>query len=109
MSALTTLEKIKRFEEYLTVEQTVSDQFLDQALIKLAYHERSRLLTLKARLERQAQEFEQRYALASAEFYPRYEKGAMGDLVDFMEWAATIEMLNRLTYRLTLLSQISPS
>ena len=109
MTALTTLEKIKRFEEYLTVEQAVSDQFLDQVLVKLAYRERARLLALKTRLEGQAREFEQQYALSSAEFYPRYERGAMGDLADFMEWAATIEMLNRLTYRLTLLSQISPS
>jgi hypothetical protein len=31
--------------------------------------------------------YEQRYQMSSADFYVRYQKGEMGDSVDFVEWA----------------------
>jgi hypothetical protein len=31
--------------------------------------------------------YEQRYQMSSADFYVRYQKGEMGDTIDFVEWA----------------------
>lgn len=31
--------------------------------------------------------YEQRYHMSSADFYARYQKGKMGDMADFVEWA----------------------
>ena len=31
--------------------------------------------------------YEQRYQMSSVDFYARYQKGDMGDSVDFVEWA----------------------
>ena len=47
--------------------------------------------------------FERTYSLTSNEFYTRYEKGEMGDEIDFVEWAATVEMFANVEKRLTLL------
>jgi hypothetical protein len=44
-------------------------------------------------LTQQCKQFEAEYALSSTDFYRRYESGEMGDELDFVEWAATIEML----------------
>jgi hypothetical protein len=69
----------------------------------LLIRERARILELKERLLRQCRQFEEDYALDSTEFYTRYEAGKMGDEMDFVEWAATIEMLANIDKRLALL------
>jgi hypothetical protein len=51
----------------------------------------------------QVMKFEQTYSLISSEFYTRYEKGEMGDEMDFVEWAATVDMLANVEQNLTLL------
>ena len=48
---------------------------------------------LKQRLLRQKTEFEEKYGLNSEEFCRRYEKGAMGDDMDYVEWSASVDML----------------
>ncbi len=62
------------------------------------------MLDLKARLVSQLREFEKQYRLISKEFYARYEKGELGDDMDFVEWAATVEMVANADRRLTLLN-----
>jgi hypothetical protein len=52
--------------------------------------------------------FEETYGLKSADFYTRYEKGEMGDKMDFVEWSATVEMLANVEKRLALL-EIEPN
>ena len=60
---------------------------------------------LHIRLTEQLAEFEERYALQSADFYARFESGEMGDETDLVEWAATVEMLANAEKRLALLEQ----
>jgi len=48
-------------------------------------------------------EFEKRYGLDSEEFYRRYEKGMMGDDMDYVEWSATVDMLAGIEKRVSLL------
>ena len=107
MPALSTLEKVKCFEAYLAIEQPIIDPFIDRAMMKLARLEQARISALQRRLEDQIREFEQQYALTSAEFFSRYQQGLMGDQMDVIEWAATLDMLKALSPRLAILAQIS--
>ena len=61
------------------------------------------MLELKTRLVEQLEKFEEKYALNSSVFYSRYKNGEMGDDTDFIEWAATVEMLTNAERRLALL------
>lgn len=63
----------------------------------------SRPALQKAQLEGQLAEFELKYRLGSAEFYEKFERGEMGDTVDFVEWAATYEMVKELERQLSVL------
>jgi hypothetical protein len=65
---------------------------------------RASLLDLQARLMQQCREFEDTYSLSSSEFTASYERGELGDDINFIEWASTIEMLTNLEKRLALLS-----
>lgn len=54
------------------------------------------LAEIKSRLEENLATFEKQYAMSSTDFYARFENGELGDAMDFMEWASTIEMLDNL-------------
>ena len=101
---MTTLEKVRRLEQYLAVDESVVNPVLDMTIEKLLRRETERVLDLKKRLMQQLQEFEENYGLKSADFYARYENGEMGDDIDFMEWSATVEMLANNDRRLALLT-----
>jgi hypothetical protein len=99
-----TLEKVKRLEQYLAVDNSTVDPVLDTTIDKLLAREQARIVELKTRLQEQCVLFEQNYALSSADFYKQYQAGQMGDETDYVEWAATIEMLANLDKRLALLN-----
>ncbi|MCK5522747.1 MAG: hypothetical protein KAI83_06380 [Thiomargarita sp.] len=100
---MTTLEKVKRLEQYLVMSGSSIDPVLDQSLDKLLVRELTRILALKNRLLNQLSAFEKTYSMSNTDFYQRYEMGEMGDEMDFIEWAATIEMLTHLEKKLGLL------
>jgi hypothetical protein len=90
---MTTLEKIKCLEEYVAINNSVVDSVIEITINKLLAREFERVSELKARLINDISEFEKQYVLKSDDFYEKYEKGALGDSMDFVEWAATVEML----------------
>ena len=90
---ITTLEKVKRLEQYLAFCSSEVDPVIEMAVNKLLSREQERVRQLSKRLSEQLMKFEEQYALQSAEFHQRYEQGKMGDSMDFVEWAATVEML----------------
>jgi len=100
---LKTLEKIKRFEEYLAFSQFETDPVVEHTIDKLISREIHRLSNLKDQLTDQLTEFEKSYNFSSNDFYHRYESGELGDSMDFMEWAATVEMLVNLNKQMSLL------
>ena len=102
---MTTLEKVKRLEEYLSMGSSAADPVIDIALDKLLKREIIRMGELKSRLIDQLKEFEDKYSLNSPEFYERYENGQMGDEMDFVEWAATVEMLKNAEKQMALLEK----
>lgn len=99
----TTLEKVRRLEQYLSAERSPTDPVLDTTLDKLLARERARLLELKTQLETQCRDFETTYRQTSTNFYQRYNNGELGDEMDYIEWAATLEMLKKLDQKLSLL------
>jgi hypothetical protein len=100
---MTILEKVKLLEKYIAVDVSAIDPVMELAIEKLLKREASRLDELKQRLLRQKTEFEKRYGLDSEEFYRRYEKGMMGDDMDYVEWSATVDMLAGIEKRVSLL------
>lgn len=100
---MTTLEKVRRLEQYVAADPIRSDPVLDTAISKLIDRETTRITELRSRLIEQCLQFEQTYSLSSKEFYTRYECGELGDEMDYIEWAATVEMIEDLHKRLKLL------
>ena len=98
------LSKIKKLEEYVASSNASSaDRVLELTIDKLLEREASRLALQKANLEQQLAEFERKHHLNSAEFYEKFERGEMGDAMDFVEWAATYEMVKELERQLSVL------
>jgi hypothetical protein len=104
---MTTIEKVKRLQQYLAADSSAVDPVLDMVIDKLLAREIERVRKLKNRLTAQLAEFEDNYALNSKKFYARYEKGELGDSMDFVEWSATVEMLTNAEKRITLLETAS--
>lgn len=100
-----TLEKVRRLEQYVELVNGQVDQVLESTIDKILDRERQRLLLQQARLESQIADFEARYGWASDEFYPRFERGELGDNIDFIEWSATIEMARNLRRTIELLTE----
>ncbi len=100
---ITTLKKVQCLQQYIIASCETVDPVLDMSLNKLLVREITRTQKLKKRLLNQLATFENNYSLSSSEFYKRYEKGEMGDDMDFVEWAATVEMVTNVEKRLTLL------
>lgn len=99
----TVLEKVKRLEQYVAADENAIDQVIEQTLDKLSERETSRLETFKLRLDTRMAAFEQQYNMLTPDFYLQFEKGEVGDAMDFIEWSATYEMLENLEKRMTLL------
>ena len=104
----TVLEKVQSLHNYLAMNSTSVDILLAQGIDKLISREQQRLLKLQVSLSEEVVQFEQRYQLNSIEFQSRYQQGKLGDDLDFMEWSATLEMLQQVKQHIALLSgQIS--
>ena len=104
---MTILEKVKLLERYIAVDVAAIDPVMDLTIEKLLKREASRVDELKQRLLVQKSEFEAKYGLNSEEFRRRYEKGVMGDDMDYVEWSAIVDMLAGTEKRLSVLQQES--
>lgn len=102
---IATLEKVRRLEQYVELVNGQVDQVLESTIDKILDRERQRLLLQQARLEAQIADFEARYGWTSDEFYSRFERGELGDDLDFIEWSATIEMVKNLRRPIELLTE----
>jgi hypothetical protein len=100
---ISTLEKIRRLEEYLALNNSNIDPIIETTVNKLLVREHNRMLELKTRLTNELSEFEKRYDLSSSDFYQQYEAGQLGDMMDYIEWAATLDMLTNVKRSLDLL------
>jgi len=97
---MTILEKVRKLEQYITIDNGTADPVLDLAIDKILAREIERLEQLRDGLSTQLSEFERTYNMDSHTQYQRYEQGELGDAMDFMEWAATTEMVENVNRRL---------
>lgn len=102
MALTTTLEKIRRLEQYVSTQDAV-DSVLDMAIDKLVRREIERLQILQDELRMDLASFEETYGLDSATFYRQFEGGTLGDEMDFIEWSSTVDMLENLGGHIRLL------
>ncbi len=100
-----TLEKIKRLEQYLSADNAAVDSVMDRTLDKLLEREIASTRNIKARLESQLRTFEKTYGMTSELFYEKFTSGGLGDKTDFIEWASTVEMLRHAERRLDALQR----
>ena len=49
-----------------------------------------------AEMQAELAAFEKCYGLSSNEFFDKYQRGEVGDALDFFEWSATWQMYNHL-------------
>ncbi|MCK6624651.1 MAG: hypothetical protein L6R45_05690 [Anaerolineae bacterium] len=62
--------------------------------------------SLLKRYQADLQNFEVRYGIPSAEFYQKFERGELGDAMDFFEWAGLFELQQNLLEKIQLLEAI---
>jgi hypothetical protein len=106
----TTADKVERFARFLKIHHRESDAVIDPVLDKLLDRERQSLLKQRDELCAELDYFERQYALKSSEFYEKFQRGEMGDDVDFVEWYGAWRMYqNTLESLKTLDSEFIPS
>jgi len=50
-------------------------------------------------LAKELQEYERKHEMTSQELFERYQRGALGDDMEFIEWAGTYRIFQRLKHR----------
>ncbi len=85
-----TLGKLRILEE-LYRSGRLSD-VIERTVDKLIELERDRAERELDDLTGHLRAFESQYQMSSEEFYQRYERGELGDSVDFMEWSSFYDM-----------------
>ena len=98
------LEKVRQLENYLEWRGGYADSVMDLTINKVLQRERAQMEAQLARLQQQLVMFEGQYNRSSPDFYERFERGELGDNVDYFEWSATWEMVQQLQQGLRLLS-----
>ncbi len=69
---------------------------LDKLLNVISEQHRSLLKRYQADL----QDFKARYGMPSSEFYRKFERGELGDAMDFFEWAGLFELQQNLVEKI---------
>ena len=98
----TITDRLARLSQFYQDGQT--NPLLSQTLDKLFAYEIANIRTQLEQLNADLTEFEAQYAMSSAPFYQRYQSGQTDDRMDFVEWAALVQMVNNLEKRLQLLT-----
>jgi hypothetical protein len=85
-------------------EEGLASDLMDRTLHKLfsveAAEEQKAINELRPDLDA----LEARFGMESSDFFERFEKGEMGDAMDFIEWASLYQMYMRACKRLELLT-----
>ena len=78
-------------------------KFLELSLSKIIAHEIAIAQEQAAELETDLQQYETQYLMSSAEFYPKFQAGQLGDDIDFVEWSSFYQMWSSVRERLHIL------
>jgi len=89
-----TIEKIKTLENFITKHG--DDVYISNTLAKMLDFKIQQYEGDLAVLQEDLRAFENEYAMTSAEFFAKFQKGGGGDEMDFIEWAALYQMRQNL-------------
>ena len=109
MASSIVLKKVKGLEDLLRcgAEDVVVVQAVDTTVTKLLYHEKNKIKKDMSRFKRKLKIFEKKHHMKSDKFHERFEKGTVGDKMDYMEWEALYDMNKRVEERLAVLEQVN--
>lgn len=100
-STSTVAQRLSRLA--LLYEKGQASELMDRTLDKLLTHEAEQSQAQLDELTAELSEIEQKYGMASDEFYRRFQAGQTDDRMDFVEWASLAQMASNLRQRLRLL------
>lgn len=89
-----TISKIKTLENFLNKHG--DDAYISNTLAKMLEYKIQQYDQNLAVLQEDLRAFEKKYAMTSAEFFAKFQKGGIGDEMDFIEWAALYQMRQKL-------------
>ncbi len=85
-------------------ERGQASELMERTLNKLMAHEAQQARDQLDELGAELAEIEQRYGMASEEFFRRFQAGQTDDRMDFVEWASLVQMATNLRQKLRLLT-----
>ncbi|MGH7597629.1 MAG: hypothetical protein ACREOI_14845 [bacterium] len=89
-----TITKIKTLENFLNKHG--DDAYIANTLAKMLDYKIQQYDKDIAALQEDLCVFEKKYAMTSAEFFSKFQKGGLGDEMDFIEWSALYQMRQNL-------------
>jgi hypothetical protein len=100
------LKKLQLLQE-LIGEEEIGDEVTDVTLSKLLNYEIDKLRERQSHIRGRLTTFEEAYRLQTEDFVRQFREGAMGDAVDFFEWAALADMYHEISQRLAVVEQVN--
>ena len=77
-------------------------------MIRSAFEKEVGLVSVQMkRLRSEINDFEQKYAMSSKEFYKKFEDGELGDKQDFFLWASSLDIYRKLNEEYLLLKGLA--
>jgi|WetSurMetagenome_2_1015567.scaffolds.fasta_scaffold309814_2 hypothetical protein len=98
------VNKIKILEELAKLGG--EDEVFLLTIDKLTRYKKDKLAEDLKEIKAQMRSFEDEYAMDSDAFILKFDKGEVGDNMDFMEWASLCDMKKRIQDRLILLEGV---
>jgi predicted RNase H-like nuclease (RuvC/YqgF family) len=89
-----TLTKVKNLEKF--IKKYGEDVVISQTITKMLDYKIRQYDEEIKKLHRALSRFERKHKKESAAFFQEFKKGALGDEMDFIEWASLYQMRNRL-------------
>lgn len=89
-----TLSNVKKLEQF--VLKYGEDPFISQTITKMLGYKIQKYEEKLKKLNRAIKKFELKHQKNSSIFFQEFNKGELGDSMDFIEWASLYQMRNRL-------------
>jgi len=107
MAATTQILKKLQLLQELIGDEDIGDEVTDVTLSKLLNYEIDKLRERQNHMRGRLTTFEEAYRLKTEDFVRQFREGAMGDAVDFFEWAALADMYHEISQRLAAVEQVN--
>jgi hypothetical protein len=97
-----TIDKIRKLESIISINDT-DDKVLESTINKILQREIDKLQSNLNELNSQIKKFEQQYHMDTGRFESLFNAGSLGDNIDFIDWASTIKMKEKVTNYISML------